>query len=224
MKIIAHIKTDFASKFGLPRQSGLVKEIAGTVVFEPEYRNPDAFRGLEEFSHVWLIWEFSEAKREDWSPTVRPPLLGGNKRMGVFATRSPFRPNPVGLSSVKLDGVEYTKDYGPVLHVSGVDLMNDTPIYDVKPYLAYADSHPDALGGFTETLGERHLDVHIPDELKTMIPADKYDALLGVLAGDPRPSYIDDPDREFGFTFAGREVEFTVSGKQLTVFRITESK
>lgn len=224
MKIIAHIKTDFASKFGLPRQSGLVEEIAGTVVFEPEYRNPDAFRGLEEFSHVWLIWEFSEAKREEWSPTVRPPLLGGNKRMGVFATRSPFRPNPVGLSSVKLDGVEYTKDYGPVLHVSGVDLMNDTPIYDVKPYLAYADSHPDALGGFTETLGERRLDVYIPDELKQMIPTDKYGALLGVLAGDPRPSYIDDPDREFGFTFAGREVEFTVSGKQLTVFRITESK
>lgn len=223
MKTIAHIRNDFQSKFGIPRQSGIVEKIQGKIVFEPEYRTEAAFRGLEDFSHIWIIWGFSEVRMSDWSPTVRPPLLGGNKRMGVFATRSPFRPNPLGLSSVRLEKIEYTPDLGPVLTVSGADLMDGTPIYDIKPYLAYTDSHPEASGGFTDGLPERSLEVNIPENLKSKIPPDKLGALTEVLAGDPRPSYIDDPDREFGFPFAGLEILFTVSGKVLTVTGVSAS-
>lgn len=220
MKIIARIKTDFPTKFGLPRQSGIVKEIEGKIIFEKPYRVPDAFRGLEEFSHIWLLWKFSESEREDWSPTVRPPLLGGNKRMGVFATRSPFRPNSIGLSCVKLEKIEFDSALGPVLYVSGADLMDGTPIYDVKPYLPYADSLPGAFGGFTETLAERHLKVTVPENMAFRLPENKLEELIGVLENDPRPSYIDDPDRVYGFVFAGREIKFTVAGKELTVIDI----
>ena len=220
MKPIAHIYTDFKTKFGLPRQSGLVKEITGKIVFEKEYSIAEAFKGLEDFSHIWILWEFSEAKKESWKPTVRPPLLGGNKRMGVFATRSPFRPNSIGLSCVKLEKIEYDKTLGTVLYVSGCDLMNGTPIYDVKPYLPYCDSVPEAVGGFTETLGERKLEVNIDDTLLGRVPEEKRGELLGVLAGDPRPSYQDDPEREYGFQFAEFEVGFKVDGKRLTVIRL----
>lgn len=220
MRIIAHIYTDFSTKFGLPRQSGLIEEIKGKIIFEKEYRNPEAFRGLEDFSHIWLIWQFSESVRDSWSPTVRPPLLGGNTRMGVFATRSPFRPNPIGLSCVKLEKIEFTKNDGPVLYVSGSDLMNGTPIYDIKPYLPYADSVPQATGGFTSTLEERKIEVEIPDELLSKVPEDKRKTLLAVLSGDPRPSYQDDPERIYGFGFAGLEIKFTVSDKKLTVIAV----
>ena len=220
MKVIAHIKTDFTTKFGLPRQSGLVKEIRGKIVFEPEYRVAEAFRGLEEFSHIWLLWEFSMAKRESWSPTVRPPMLGGNKRMGVFSTRSPFRPNSIGLSSVRLEKIEYTKEEGPILWVLGADLMNDTPIYDIKPYLAYTDSHPDATGGFTAALPERRLEVNFAPELLDKVPYSKQKSLLGVLAGDPRPSYIDDEERVYGFDFGGLEIKFKVAGGVLSVLSV----
>lgn len=220
MKPIAHIYTDFKTKFGLPRQSGLIKEITGKIVFEKEYSIAEAFKGLEDFSHIWILWEFSEAKKESWKPTVRPPLLGGNKRMGVFATRSPFRPNSIGLSCVKLEKIDYDKALGTVLYVSGCDLMNDTPIYDVKPYLPYCDSVPEAVGGFTETLGERKLEVNIDDTLLGRVPEEKRGELLGVLAGDPRPSYQDDPEREYGFQFAEFEVGFKVDGKRLTVIRL----
>ena len=220
MKPIAHIYTDFKTKFGLPRQSGLIKEITGKIVFEKEYSIAEAFKGLEDFSHIWILWEFSEAKKESWKPTVRPPLLGGNKRMGVFATRSPFRPNSIGLSCVKLEKIEYDKILGTVLYVSGCDLMNGTPIYDVKPYLPYCDSVPEAVGGFTETLGERKLEVNIDDALLGRVPEEKRGELLGVLAGDPRPSYQDDPEREYGFQFAEFEVGFKVDGKRLTVIRL----
>ncbi len=220
MKIIAHIYTDFKTKFGLPRQSGLIEEIQGRIVFEKQYRDENAFRGLEEFSHIWLLWEFSQSKRESWSPTVRPPLLGGNKRIGVFATRSPFRPNPIGLSCVRLEKVDFTKDEGPVLYVKGSDLMNGTPIYDIKPYLPYCDSRPDAVGGFTETLGERKLSVSISDELLGRVPENKRQELLCVLGGDPRPSYQNDPERVYGFCFADVEVKFKVSDSVLTVVEI----
>ena len=220
MKPIAHIYTDFKTKFGLPRQSGLVKEITGKIVFEKEYSIAEAFKGLEDFSHIWILWEFSQAKKESWKPTVRPPLLGGNKRMGVFATRSPFRPNSIGLSCVKLERIDYDADLGTILYVSGCDLMNGTPIYDIKPYLPYCDSVPDAVGGFTETLGERKLEVNIDDTLLGRVPEEKRDELIGVLAGDPRPSYQDDPEREYGFEFADFEVGFRVEGKKLTVTRI----
>ena len=220
MKPIAHIYTDFKTKFGLPRQSGLVKEITGKIVFEKEYSIAEAFKGLEDFSHIWILWEFSQAKKESWKPTVRPPLLGGNKRMGVFATRSPFRPNSIGLSCVKLERIDYDADFGTILYVSGCDLMNGTPIYDIKPYLPYCDSVPDAVGGFTETLGERKLEVNIDDTLLGRVPEEKRDELIGVLAGDPRPSYQDDPEREYGFEFADFEVGFRVEGKKLTVTRI----
>ena len=223
MKPIAHIYTDFKTKFGLPRQSGLIKEITGKIVFEKEYSIAEAFKGLEDFSHIWLLWEFSEAKKESWKPTVRPPLLGGNKRMGVFATRSPFRPNSIGLSCVKLEKIEYDKNLGTVVYVSGCDLMNGTPIYDIKPYLSYCDSKPDAKGGFTETLGERKLKVNISDEFLGRVPEEKRGELLGVLEGDPRPSYQDDPDREYGFQFADFEIGFTVDGKELTVTRIEKN-
>lgn len=220
MKIIAHILTDFPTKFGLPRQSGLIDEIKGKIVFEPEYRVPEAFRGLEEFSHIWLVWQFSMAVREDWSPTVRPPLLGGNTRMGVFATRSPFRPNPIGLSCVKLEKIELNTPDGPVLYVSGCDLMNKTPIYDIKPYLPYADSKPMASGGFTQTLDERKLEVIFPDELLSKVPEEKRGALLAVLSQDPRPSYQNDPERIYGFCFGNSEIRFTVSDKILSVISV----
>ncbi len=223
MKIIGRIVTDFSSKFGLPRQSGLV-DITGKIVFEEEFRVPEAFRGLEEFSHIWLVWQFSEAIREKWSPTVRPPKLGGNKRVGVFATRSPFRPNPIGLSSVKLERIEYSSSEGPVLYVSGCDLMDGTPIYDIKPYLPYTDSHSDASGGFTDTLDGRSIDVVIPDDLLSVIPEDKRETLIGVLSQDPRPSYQNDSDRVYGFGFAGCEIRFTVSDGVLTVISAEKLK
>lgn len=220
MKVIAHIYTDFKTKFGLPRQSGLIEEISGKIVFEKQYRDENAFRGLEDFSHIWLLWEFSQSKRESWSPTVRPPLLGGNKRIGVFATRSPFRPNPIGLSCVRLEKIDFTKDEGPVLYVKGSDLMNGTPIYDIKPYLPYCDSRPDAVGGFTEDLGERRLRVEISEELIGRVPESKRRELLQVLGGDPRPSYQSDPERVYGFSFADMEVKFKVSDSTLTVLEI----
>lgn len=217
LHVIAKIHTDFPTKFGIPRQSGLIDDLKAEIVFEPEYRNPDALRGLEEFSHIWLIWEFSKAVRDTWSPTVRPPRLGGNKRMGVFATRSPFRPNAVGLSSVRLDFVELHTDRGPVLHVSGADLMDGTPIFDIKPYLAFSDSHPDALGGFTDQTREYGLKVEIPEEILKGIEKGKREALRAVLAHDPRPSYQDDPERTYGMEFAGYEIKFTVRDGVLTV-------
>ena len=220
LRVIARIHSDFSAKFGIPRQSGLVDSLRATVVFEPEYRVPEAVRGLEEFSHIWLIWQFSQAVREEWSPTVRPPRLGGNKRLGVFATRSPFRPNALGLSVVGLERVELDSALGPVLHVTGADLLDGTPIYDVKPYIPYADAHPEALGGFTDQTPRKRLEVCCPDELLARVPEAKRDALLGVLAEDPRPSYQSDPERVYGMTFAGMEIRFTVSGEMLTVTEI----
>mgnify|MGYP001282299302 FL=1 len=220
MKIIARIRTELPEKFGVPRQSGLVPQLRGRVIFEPEYRNPDAVRGLEDFSHIWLIWQFSRAVREGWSPTVRPPRLGGNRRMGVFATRSPFRPNALGLSSVRLDRVELDPALGPVLHVSGADLMDGTPIFDIKPYLPYTDSHPQAAGGFTDGLAHELLTVECSPALLEHIPADSREGLLGVLAGDPRPRYQEDPQRVYGLSFAGRNVKFTVDGDRLTVIAV----
>lgn len=224
MKPIAHIYTDFKTKFGLPRQSGLIKDITGKIVFEKQYSVPEAFKGLEDFSHIWLLWEFSEAHKESWRPTVRPPLLGGNKRIGVFATRSPFRPNSIGLSCVKLEKIEYDKNLGTILYVSGCDIMNGTPIYDIKPYLPYCDSIPDAVGGFTESLGDRKLEVDISEDLLVRVPAEKQKELIGVLSGDPRPSYQNDPEREYGFTFADFEIGFKVCDKSLTVTRIERLK
>ena len=220
MKIIARIRTELPEKFGVPRQSGLVPQLRGRVIFEPEYRNPDAVRGLEDFSHIWLIWQFSRAVREGWSPTVRPPRLGGNRRMGVFATRSPFRPNALGLSSVRLDRVELDPALGPVLHVSGADLMDGTPIFDIKPYIPYADCHPDAQAGFTTQLDERMVTVECPPELLDKIPAETQPALLAVLSHDPRPSYQNDPERVYGMAFAGWNVRFRVQKKTLTVCEI----
>ena len=214
---IARMKSDFPTKFGIPRQSGLVEELRSTIVFEPEFRNPDTLRGIEGFSHLWLIWQFSEAVRDNWSPTVRPPRLGGNTRMGVFATRSPFRPNNLGLSCVKLLGVEQTADQGMVLHVAGADLMDGTPIFDIKPYIPYSDSHPNALGGFTDTAGDFLLDVSFPGELLAMLQNDKQDAALAVLSHDPRPSYQRKPGRVYGLNFAGFDIRFTVEGQTLTV-------
>ena len=220
VNIIARIRSDFPTKFGIPRQSGLVEELEARVVFEPEYRNPDALRGLEGFSHLWLVWQVSKAVRENWSPTVRPPRLGGNTRVGVFATRSPFRPNAIGLSCVKLEGVELHTPEGPVIHVSGADLMDGTPILDIKPYIPYADSRPDALEGFTSSGWERTLEVTISEELLAKIPEDKREALLGVLENDPRPSYQKDPERVYGLPFGGMEVKFTVADGVLTVKEI----
>ncbi len=215
IKVIARIRSDFPTKFGIPRQSGIVPVIS-TIVFEPEYRVDEALRGIEGYSHLWLIWEFSQAVREDWSPTVRPPRLGGNTRMGVFATRSPFRPNPIGLSSVKLVGIEKTEQ-GTVLLVEGADLCDGTPILDIKPYLPFTDSHPDAVGGFSDPVREKELAVEIPPELLQIVPEQKRDALQKVLAHDPRPSYQHDPERVYGMAFAGMEVKFRVDGQQLTV-------
>lgn len=209
LKVIARIRTDFPEKFGIPRQSGLA-ETKAQIVFEEEYRNPDALRGIEDFTHLWLLWEFSEAKRDDWSPTVRPPRLGGNKRVGVFATRSPFRPNPIGLSSVRLERVERTAGNGTVLHVIGADLMDGTPIYDIKPYLPYVDSHPDAADGFAGDVKEYALEVEIAEELLGKVPEEKRAALLEILAQDPRPSYQNDEERVYGMAYAGAEVKFQV--------------
>lgn len=217
MKIIAKIYTDFDEKFGIPRQSGIADELLARIVFEPEYRVPDALRGIEGYSHLWLIWQFSEAVRDGWSATVRPPRLGGNRRVGVFATRSPYRPNPIGLSSVKLIAVEHTDTEGEVLIVSGADILSGTPIYDIKPYLAYTDSHPDAVGGFSDSVRDYALEVVISDELAARVPPQKRESLISLLAHDPRPSYQDDPDREYGMSFAGMEIKFTVSDKTLTV-------
>ncbi len=214
---IARMRSDFPTKFGIPRQSGLVEELRSTIVFEPEFRNPDTLRGIEGFSHLWLIWQFSEAVRDNWSPTVRPPRLGGNTRMGVFATRSPFRPNNLGLSCVKLLGVEHTGDQGTVLHVAGADLMDGTPIFDIKPYIPYSDSHPGAAGGFTDTASDFLLEVLFPEELLALLPADKRDAAKAVLSHDPRPSYQRKPGRVYGLDFAGFNIRFTVDGDTLTV-------
>ena len=222
-RVIARIHTDFPTKFGIPRQSGLIGDLKGEIVFEPEYRNPDALRGLEDLSHIWILWEFSEAVRDTWSPTVRPPRLGGNKRVGVFATRSPFRPNALGLSCVKLESVELHTDRGPVLHVSGADLMDQTPIFHIKPYLNFADSHPEASGGFTDQTREYHLRVEIPEELLSAVENEKREALKAVLSHDPRPSYQDDPDRIYGMEFAGYEIHFTVKDRVLTVTDVDRS-
>jgi len=222
MKPVARIRTDFPTKFGIPRQSGMVNELKGKVLFEPGFRNPDALRGLNEYSHIWLIWEFSASKQEGWSPTVRPPRLGGNKRMGLFATRSPFRPNPIGLSSVRLERIEWLTDEGPVLHVAGVDLMDGTPILDIKPYIPYTDSHAEASGGFTDDIVTTPLGVVIPAELLGKVFPAKLQALREVLANDPRPSYQGDPDRVYGFTFAGQDVRFTVSDGVLTVVEVVD--
>ena len=217
MQVIARIHSDFSTKFGVPRQSGLVDALESTVVFEPEYRNADALRGIEDFSHLWLVWVFDQAVRKDWSPTVRPPRLGGNARMGVFATRSPFRPNPIALSCVRLDRVEQTAERGTVLHIRGADLMDGTPILDIKPYIPYADCHPEATEGFAPAPVDSTLEVVIPEELISRIPPERLEALRGVLAQDPRPHYQNDPERVYGFGFAGMEVKFSVDEKTLTV-------
>ena len=217
IQIIAKMRSDFPTKFGIPRQSGLVEELESTIVFEPEFRNPDALRGIEGYSHLWLIWQFSQAVRQDWSPTVRPPRLGGNTRMGVFATRSPFRPNHLGLSCVRILGVEHTETEGTVIHVAGADLMDGTPIVDIKPYIPYSDSFPDARGGFTDTAEDFILEVVFPEKLLNVLPENKRLAAIGVLSHDPRPSYQRKPDRVYGLGFAGFDIRFTVEDKVLTV-------
>ena len=217
MKIIGHIHTDFPSKFGIPRQSGLVPQLKGTITFEPEFRNLQAFKGLEEFSHIWLLWKFSRSEKEHWSATVKPPRLGGKKRMGVFATRSPYRPNDIGLSSVKLEKVCYEPDKGPILYVSGADLMDGTPIYDIKPYIAYSDCHSDAKSGFADLVRGNVLLVDFPKELLELYPEEKREAVIGILAQDPRPAYDTDETRIYGVEFAGFDVRFTVRGNQLQV-------
>lgn len=214
---IARMRSDFPTKFGIPRQSGLVPELRSTIVFEPEFRNPDTLRGIEGYTHLWLIWQFSEAVRQEWSPTVRPPRLGGNTRMGVFATRSPFRPNSLGLSCVRLLGIEHTDKNGTVIHVAGADLMDGTPIFDIKPYIPYSDSHPDASGGFTDTAGEFLLKVDFPETLLSILPEEKRDAAKAVLSHDPRPSYQRKPERIYGINFAGYDIRFRVDGDVLTV-------
>ena len=222
LRVIARIRSDFTTKFGIPRQSGLVPEQKAVIVFEPEYRDANALRGLAGFSHIWLIWGFSEVHQEGWSPMVKPPRLGGNKRMGVFATRSPFRPNPIGLSCVTLERVEWDAKDGPALVVGGADLIDGTPIFDIKPYLPYADSYPDARGGFGAERAGYALAVDFPPELERLIPADRQEALRGVLAGDPRPSYQQDPERVYGLCYAGFNVRFRVQEGTLTVNEIAE--
>lgn len=217
MKIIAKIQTDMSDKFGIPRQSGIVKELTGKIIFEPEFRVKEALNGIEEFSHLWLLWEFSENKRDSWSPTVRPPRLGGEKRKGVFATRSPFRPNPIGMSCVKLERVEYTKALGPIIYVSGVDLMNGTPIYDIKPYITYTDCIPEAVQGFAEEYKNYALNVDFPQELLDRIPKEKQSALIGILRHDPRPAYQNTPDRIYGVRYMNFDVHFKVKNDTLTV-------
>ena len=222
MVTIARIRNDFSEKFGIPRQSGLVRGTRSAIVFEPAYRNPDALRGIEGFSHLWLIWAFSKAERDGWSPTVRPPRLGGNTRMGVFATRSPFRPNAIGLSCVELLGVELHTPQGPVLTVGGADLLDGTPIYDIKPYLPHADCHPEATGGFAAEKAGYALSVSCPPALLARIPEDKRSVILELLAQDPRPSYQSDPQRVYGMTYGGCNVRFTVADGVLTVCGVGE--
>lgn len=217
MHPIATMKSDFPTKFGIPRQSGLAESLQSTIVFEPEYRNAEALRGIEEFSHLWIIWQFSEAVRSDWTPTVRPPRLGGNTRMGVFATRSPFRPNSIGLSCVKLIGIEKTPDQGTVIHVAGADLMDGTPIFDIKPYIPYSDCHPEASRGFTAKVDDFLLNVDFPDNLLQSIPENKRSALTEVLSHDPRPSYQRNPDRIYGLRFANFDIRFSVQDNMLYV-------
>lgn len=224
MKTIAHIHTDFNEKFGIPRQSGLVKNATGVITFEPEYRAVEAFRGLEGYSHIWLLWEFSEAKREHWSATVKPPRLGGNTRMGVFATRSPFRPNPIGLSSVKLEKIDLNTEQGPMLYVSGVDLLDGTPILDIKPYLPYTDSHPEATEGFAGDVLDYRLQVVFPEALLQQLPASKREVAVELLAQDPRPSYQNDATRKYGMAFSGFDIRFYVDGEVLTVCEIEKLK
>ena len=220
VKVIAHIETLFKTKFGVPRQSGLVKKLPARIVMEPQYRTKDAFRGIEGYSHLWLIWEFSEAKKENWSATVRPPRLGGNTRMGVFATRSPYRPNPIGLSCVKLERVEYTENEGPVLYVTGADLMNNTPILDIKPYIPFADAVEGATSGFAGEQYSRSLEVNVDEKLLSRVVEDLRAPLLEILAQDPRPAYKDDPERVYGFEFADYEIKFKSDGETLTVVDI----
>lgn len=219
MKVIAKAYTDFPEKFGVPRQSGLAQKLCGKIVFEAEFQNPDALRGIEEYSHLWLIWGFSrlEMRKNEWSPTVRPPRLGGNKRIGVFATRSPFRPNPIGLSCVKLEAVDYEEEHGLVLKVSGLDLVDETPIYDIKPYLPYVDSHPYARGGFSTEAAQYSLDVYVPAEFEGILDTDKLEALISVLKQDPRPSYQNDPTRIYGMKFAGHNIKFRVEKETVIV-------
>ena len=221
MKIIAKIYNDFTDKFGIPRQSGIADSIISKIVFEKEYRDPSALKGIEDFSHLWLIWNFSEVKKEKWSPTVRPPRLGGNKRIGVFATRSPFRPNPIGLSCVKLIKTETTSSEGTVIYVSGADILNGTPIYDIKPYVPYSDCKTDAKGSFTEFTKDYKLDVFCEEKLLNKIPYNKQKNLLEILSSDPRPSYHNDKDRIYGLDFAGFNIKFTVDEKELSVKEIT---
>ena len=222
--VIARIHTDFPDKFGLPRQSGIVKGLSGRIVFEPEYRDFSAVRELAQFSHIWAIWIFSRTEKgKKWSPTVRPPRLGGNERVGVFATRSPNRPNPVGISALKLEKVENDKKYGPVIYVSGIDMCDETPVIDIKPYISFTDSYPDAVNGFA---GERYgkaLDVIIPETVKAALPAGALEQLYGVLSEDPRPRYHDDPDRIYGFSFCGFEIKFQVHGSILSVLSVIKS-
>ena len=217
MKVIGHIRTDFPSKFGIPRQSGLIDSLKGKIILEPEYRNPQVYKGIEEFSHIWLLWEFSEAKKEHWSATVKPPRLGGKKRMGVFATRAPFRPNNIGLSCVKLDRVEQDEKDGPVLWVAGVDLLDGTPIYDIKPYIPLTDCHPEASEGYTRETKIHELKVEFPEELLNQYPEEKRQAVLGILSQDPLPPYFQDPERVYGVPFAGFDVKFRVDGDLLIV-------
>ena len=214
---IAHFHSPFTEKFGIPRQSGLIEELAGQIVFEPEWRTADALRGIEDFDYLWLLWEFSANRSAHKSPTVRPPLLGGNQRMGVFATRSPFRPNNLGLSCVRLDHVEWQSPQGPVIHVLGADLMDQTPIYDIKPYLPYADAHPDARGGFTDQQSWRRLNVIMSDQCAAMFTPEQLRTLIRTLELDPRPHYQDDPDRIYGLMFDGHDLHFRVRGDQLEV-------
>lgn len=221
MKIIAHIETDFPEKFGIPRQSGLVRELTGRIVFEPEYRSKDAVKGLDGYDYIWLLWQFEGTERATWSATVKPPRLGGNEHVGVFATRSPFRPNNIGLSSVHLDKVELTEE-GPILHVSGIDLRNHTPIYDIKPYLPHVDSHPDAKSGFAGEVKDYELAVIFPEELLCVFQPEKQKAIVEVLKQDPRPSYHNDENRKYGVSFAGYDVHFTVKDQVLTVFEVVK--
>ncbi|MDD3919959.1 MAG: tRNA (N6-threonylcarbamoyladenosine(37)-N6)-methyltransferase TrmO [Eubacteriales bacterium] len=224
LNIIARVHDDFPAKFGLPRQSGLVESLKATVVFETRYRNPDSLRGLEGYSHIWLLWGFSETERDTWLPMVRPPRLGGNTPMGVFATRSPFRPNAIGMSCVRLDGIGTDEKLGPVLHVSGVDMMDGTPIYDIKPYLPYVDCHPEAVGGFSEQFKDYRLEVTFPPELLAKIPVHQQAAIIGALENDPRPAYQNDPTRRYGVEYAGFDVRFRVDGNTLTVVEVVTLK
>ncbi len=224
MKIIGHIYNDFSSKFGIPRQSGIVDSLVSVIILEPEFRNPDVYRGMEGYSHIWLLWKFSEAQKESWSPTVRPPKLGGNTRIGVFASRSPYRPNPIGLSSVRIEHIESQSSDGPLLYIAGADLMNATPIYDIKPYLPYTDSHPDALGGYAQVPDENTLCVTFPEELLLQIPEHLRAGLIALLEQDPRPGYQTESNRIYGLSFGGFDINFSVKDKYLTVISLRPLK